>query len=49
MENLRKIAKLIAQYNGQAGTEKQIDKVLKMYQNNEQMMKNFCNGRIKLN
>lgn len=45
MRELRELAKLICQYNGQRGTDKQIDRVIKIYQNKE-MMFNFLNPRI---
>lgn len=48
-ETVNKLALLICQYNGQKGTEKQVQKVLKMYGNSEKLMRQFLNGRIKLN
>jgi len=41
----RELAKLISQYNGQKGTEKQIDRIVKFYPNKE-MMINFLMPRI---
>lgn len=41
------IAKLICQYNGQKGTDKQIAKVLKSLPTRD-MLINFCTGRIAL-
>ena len=46
--NTEKLALLICQYNGQKGTQKQVEKVLKMYGKCEQLMKQFCKGRIDL-
>ena len=42
------IAKKICQYNGQKGTQKQIEKVLKSFKNDINLMTQFCNNRIKL-
>ena len=44
--NMRSIAKQICQYNGQKGTEKQIDKCLHIFKYDESLMKQFCNNRI---
>lgn len=41
------IAKKICQYNGQKGTLKQVEKVLKSFQYNENLMMQFCNNRLK--
>lgn len=42
----RQLAKLIAQYNGQTGTDKQVSRLVKFYQTNE-MMVNFLKPRLK--
>lgn len=42
------IAKKICQYNGQTGTKKQIEKVLKAFKNDKNLMMQFCNNRIKI-
>ena len=42
------IAKKICLYNGQKGTQKQVEKVLKSFQYNETLLIQFCNNRIKL-
>ena len=41
----RQLAKLIAQYNGQKGTDKQVDRLVKFYQTKE-MMINFLKPRV---
>ena len=42
----QKLAKQICQYNGQNGTEKQIIKCLKGFENNLSLMQQFAEGRI---
>jgi hypothetical protein len=42
------IAKKICQFNGQKGTQKQIEKILKSFKNDINLMMQFCNNRIKL-
>lgn len=46
---MRGLAKQICIYNGQRGTEKQIDKCIKMFKSNMQMMKQFAEARINYN
>jgi len=43
---MRYLAKQICQYNGQNGTEKQIDRCIKLFKANLQMMQQFAKGRI---
>lgn len=42
------IAKKICLFNGQKGTQKQVEKVLKSFQYDINLMMQFCNNRIKL-
>ncbi len=44
---MKALAKKIAQYNGQKGTDKQIEKVLKSFKNSIDLMNQFAAGRIK--
>jgi len=37
----QKLAKIICQYNGQKGTEKQVNKMLKNYLDNLELMENY--------
>ena len=46
--NIEKLALLICQYNGQKGTEKQVQKCLKMFGHCENLMRQWCIGRINL-
>ncbi len=48
MKTNEQIAKLICQYNGQKGTDKQISVVLKSLPSIDLLL-NFCKGRITLN
>ena len=43
---MRDLAKQICQYNGQNGTDKQIDRCIKLFKANLQMMQQFAKGRI---
>lgn len=43
---LKELAKQICVYNGQKGTDKQVEKCLKQFQNSEQLMLNFKRGRF---
>jgi hypothetical protein len=43
----QELAKQICQYNGQRGTEKQVSKCLKGFENNLELMQQFAEGRIK--
>lgn len=43
---MRELAKKICQYNGQKGTEKQIDKCLHSFKYSETLLKQFCNNRL---
>lgn len=45
---MKDLAKKICQYNGQRGTEKQIEKCLKSFAYNEDFMLQFAKDRIKL-
>lgn len=42
------IAKKICQYNGQTGTQKQIEKTIKNFKGSEFLMIQFCKNRINL-
>ena len=44
--NINEIAKLICQYNGQKGTEKQIQRCIKNFKGSIDIMRQFCEGRI---
>ena len=44
---MRELAKKICQYNGQTGTEKQIEKVLRAFCNSMELMEQWAKGRIK--
>ena len=46
---MRDLAKKICQYNGQKGTDKQIDKCLQAFKYSETLLLQFCNNRIKVN
>lgn len=48
MKTIREIAILICQYNGQKGTEKQIEKCIKSFSGSIELMIQFCNNRINL-
>ena len=43
----RELAKAIAIYNGQQGTYKQVEKLMKFYNGDKQSMMQFAQGRIK--
>ena len=43
---MRELAKKICQYNGQKGTEKQIEKCIKSFGNNFEIMQQFAKSRI---
>ena len=45
---IEKLAFLICQYNGQKGTEKQVDKCIKMFGGCINLMQQWCKGRINL-
>lgn len=45
---MKDLAKRICQYNGQKGTDKQVEKCLKSFAHNEQLMLQFAKDRIKL-
>ena len=42
---MRDLATKIAIYNGQTGTEKQVDRVLKNFKNSLELMQNFAKPR----
>ena len=44
---MKELAKQICIYNGQQGTEKQVEKCIKMFQGSLEMMKQFAKGRIE--
>lgn len=44
---MRDLAKKICVYNGQKGTEKQIDKCIKSFSNSHQLMQQFAKNRIE--
>ena len=44
---MRKLALKICQYNGQKGTEKQIEKCIKSFGGSIQLMEQFAKNRIK--
>lgn len=44
---MKDLAKKICIYNGQKGTEKQIDKCIKIFSGSVELMNQFANGRIK--
>jgi hypothetical protein len=44
---MKNLAKLICQYNGQKGTEKQIQKCIKSFKNSLELMQQFAKNRIK--
>ena len=46
---MKEIALKICQYNGQKGTEKQIEKCIKSFASSIELMKQFCINRIDLN
>ena len=48
MKNIQEIALLICQYNGQKGTEKQVEKCIKSFKNSIDLMIQFCKNRIAL-
>ena len=48
MKAKEKIAFKICQYNGQKGTEKQIQKVIKSFKGSFDLMVQFCMNRIEL-
>ena len=41
------LAKLICNYNGQNGTEKQVSRLLKFYKNDKKLMLQFAKNRLK--
>lgn len=43
---MRELAKKICQYNGQKGTDKQIDKCIKSFKSSIQLMEQFASNRI---
>ena len=43
---MKELAKKICIYNGQIGTEKQIEKCLKSFKYSQVLMLQFCNIRI---
>ncbi len=43
----RELAKAIAIYNGQKGTYKQVEKLMKFFNGDKQSMMQFAQGRIK--
>ena len=45
-KTMKELAKQICQYNGQNGTEKQVDRCIKLFKANLQMMQQFAEGRI---
>jgi len=45
---MRNLAKKICIYNGERGTEKQIDRCIKMFKGSLEMMQQFAKGRINL-
>ena len=44
---MKELAKKICIYNGQRGTEKQVEKCIKQFHGSFDMMKQFAIGRIK--
>lgn len=44
--DVKLLAKKICQYNGQKGTEKQVDKCLKSFSYNVAIMQQFADGRF---
>lgn len=44
---MKDLAKKICQYNGQKGTQKQIEKCIKSFSNNLNLMEQFAKNRIK--
>jgi hypothetical protein len=48
MKTIKEIAILICQYNGQKGTEKQIEKCIKSFNNSIELMIQFSKNRIQL-
>jgi hypothetical protein len=44
---MNELAKKICQYNGQKGTQKQIENCLKSFNNSFELMQQFSKGRIK--
>ena len=44
---MRELAKKICQYNGQKGTEKQIEKCIKSFVGSIELMQQFAKNRIK--
>lgn len=47
MKTISEIAFLICKYNGQKGTEKQIEKCIKSFNGSIDLMNQFCENRIK--
>lgn len=48
MKTINEIAFLICQYNGQKGTEKQVEKCIKTFKSSIDLMIQFCKNRIEL-
>tara|TARA_R110002051_G_scaffold224048_1_gene287246 strand:+ start:6132 stop:6272 length:141 start_codon:yes stop_codon:yes gene_type:complete len=44
---MKELAKKICIYNGQKGTDKQIEKCIKSFSGSLEIMKQFAEGRIK--
>jgi hypothetical protein len=45
---MKELAKKICIYNGQIGTEKQVERCLKSFNYSKELMNQFCNNRIKV-
>jgi len=45
---IEQIAFLICQYNGQKGTEKQVQKCIKAFKSSMELMIQFCENRVNL-
>jgi uncharacterized protein (DUF305 family) len=43
---MKELAKKICQYNGQKGTEKQVEKIIRAFKSNIQLMEQWAKGRI---
>jgi hypothetical protein len=46
---MKDLAKKICQYNGQKGTEKQIEKCIKSFGGSIELMQQFAKNRININ